>query len=581
MPALVALVVAASALGSNPPAAAGPPAEAGPPDGRPSGDASKGPSQAAESPAGHSGPGGPARAHPEQSNRPAPGTTPAARPEPRGLESPRAAPAANRAAPAAEETPRAEPRRRVRIRSVGRTRPLVEPVAEGQVPRSERPVRPAPRGPSAPRAHADPRETAEARDRGPVAGRGAPAAPQAEPAASVDPPAPVAPDQPAGTGRSAAAPPSHPLPVRVLPRAVRQIVEVVPREIWAALAGLGLLALALAASSWLTAVRARRLSRQRAELLEEVGLLQAALLPPVPAEIPVSVAYRPAEGPAAGGDFYDAFALDGDRTGLILGDVSGHGRDALARTAFVRYTLRAYLEAGLEPREVLKVGSEALSGRLGSGFATVVVALHEPASGRFTYASAGHAPPIVVGDEPFEPVHACPAPPVAFGDPTGFRQTTITLTAGSLACLYTDGVTDVRRDGRVLGVARLERALAELGPDADAHDLVESIAAGADSVPDDMAVCLVRADERAPATGARIEELEVDERGVGDSLEHFLRACGVPLTEVPGVLREAGEAARRDGSATVRVRLNDFRPGVDVVPGNVVRLEPRRALRQV
>ena len=41
-------------------------------------------------------------------------------------------------------------------------------------------------------------------------------------------------------------------------------------------------------------------------------------------------------------------------------------------------------------------------------------------------------------------------------------------------------------------------------------------------------------------------------------------------------LRVAGGAARREGSATVRVRMNEFRPGVDVVPGNVVRLEERR-----
>ena len=59
-------------------------------------------------------------------------------------------------------------------------------------------------------------------------------------------------------------------------------------------------------------------------------------------------------------------------------------------------------------------------------------------------------------------------------------------------------------------------------------------------------------------------------------LERFLRACGVALGDVPGVLREAGEAARREGSATVRVRSDDFRPGVDVVPGNLVRLPAHR-----
>ena len=57
----------------------------------------------------------------------------------------------------------------------------------------------------------------------------------------------------------------------------------VPAEIWALLAGLALLTFALAGSSWAAARKARRLRRQREALLQEVGLLQEALLPAVPA----------------------------------------------------------------------------------------------------------------------------------------------------------------------------------------------------------------------------------------------------------------------------------------------------------
>jgi len=322
--------------------------------------------------------------------------------------------------------------------------------------------------------------------------------------------------------------------------------------------------------------------RQRQALLREIRVLQAALLPSVASDLPVSVGHRPAHGASAGGDFYDAFALADGRVGLILGDVSGHGRDALAHTTFVRYTLRAYLEAGLEPRHVLKVASEALAARLDGGFATVTVGIYDPVRGRLTYASAGHPPPIVAGnDTPFEPVIACSAPPLGIGEPTGFRQSTVTLTAGARACLYTDGITEARADGRLLGVERLEQALAELPPGAGADALLDAIGEMADEIADDMAVCLVTAAPDASAMGPRVEELEVDdEHEVGDTLERFLRACGVPLGEVPGVLREAGEAARREGSVTVRVREDGFRPGVDVVTGTFARLpERRRAAR--
>ena len=360
--------------------------------------------------------------------------------------------------------------------------------------------------------------------------------------------------------------------------ALSALEQIIPGPVLALIGILALLAAGFAVRSWLVGRRARRLERQKEELLGDVGLLQRALLPDVPedlAGIDVSVAYRPAEGPAAGGDFYDVFELDGNRTAIIVGDVCGHGRQALAVTALMRYTLRAYLGAGFEPRVALKVAGRTIEGAPDSELTTVVLAVYDAKAGTLTYACAGHEPPIVLGPAAHEPVTVSSAPPLGGFMATGHRQTTVSLPPGAAACFFTDGLVEARLGEQMIGRERLTELVTELAPDEGAQLLLERLAAAADRAPDDMAACLVRArDEAVGSFAARIEELEADadELADGERVRQFLMACRIPEASAQEMLRKAQVKASEFGGALLRVHASGKRGRVEILPAQVAAL---------
>jgi serine phosphatase RsbU (regulator of sigma subunit) len=384
---------------------------------------------------------------------------------------------------------------------------------------------------------------------------------------------------------------------------ITRVVDVVPAPVRILIGVLFALTLALALRSRVAALRNRRLERQRGELLEDVGLLQAALLPVAPARLgPVgtSAAYRPADGPGAGGDFYDVFALEDGRVAIIVGDVSGHGRQALPHTALVRFTLRAYLEAGLSPRVAVQTAGAVLERQLGESFATVVAATYHPRERTLVYACAGHPPPLVIGSggelgepqagEPgssskaraIAPITLCASPPIGVGMRTGTRQTTVSVPGQSLICFHTDGVADARVGSELFGAERLEHMLAELPRGATALALLDRVAAATDARPDDMAACLLEVSGPAQLGGRSIhgaapavllEELEVDRQGVASGrTEQFLLTCGVERRELARLVSSALATMGQAGTATLQLHLVDGPPRVTLRRENVARL---------
>jgi serine phosphatase RsbU (regulator of sigma subunit) len=275
-------------------------------------------------------------------------------------------------------------------------------------------------------------------------------------------------------------------------RDVAGLVRALPAAVLWALIGTGALALALAANAFSQSRRRAALERQRTLLLDDIGLLSSALLPPVPQTLDgltVSAAYRPAEGPAAGGDFYDVFALDDERIGVLLGDVSGHGRASVSHAALARYTLRTLLAAGHSPGDALARADRLLARELPPDFVTVIAAVYDHRTGELAYAKAGHAPPIVLGaphDGAAEPA-ACP---IGLGLGKSWPEFRLDLCEGVTVGLVTDGLEDARTGRTRLGREQVERLLAEQEiPDASV--LLGDVRELADTLPDDTAAVVL------------------------------------------------------------------------------------------
>ena len=344
-------------------------------------------------------------------------------------------------------------------------------------------------------------------------------------------------------------------------RTVEKLVQVVPRVVWLALGVLLLAAIALGARTVVERRRARVLEEEREQLLREVGLLERALLPEVPEQLgalAASVAYRPCEGPAAGGDFYDAFELPGGRAAILVGDVAGHGQEALERTNAIRTRLHACLEAGMSPRVALASTGQRAASESGGRFATVIVAVHDPAAGTLTYAAAGHPPPIVTGPSAFEPLTVASSPPLGVDPRNGLRETTVPLPAGSVACLFTDGLLEARVGDELFGRERLTAMVAEMGPDEHAADLLEFVIAATDEAADDMAVFVLRPVSGAEVLAPRVETVALDAEDLRLGLgKRFLNACELPGEDADVALEHAHAAAAGSGAALIVVTIDD------------------------
>ncbi|MCF2527280.1 SpoIIE family protein phosphatase [Yinghuangia sp. KLBMP8922] len=228
------------------------------------------------------------------------------------------------------------------------------------------------------------------------------------------------------------------------------------------------------------------LAAARSALVEERGrtevqhdavltLQQALVRSPesVPADIRFEAHYIPAESAArVGGDWYDVAGLPDGRTLVAIGDVSGHGLPAVAGMMQLRHALRGMAYTGAEPAQILAWLNRMLCHQRADYIATAVCG--HLVDGVFTWAQAGHLPPLRVRDG--VPDVLTPPSGMVLGavEEARYASTAVRVAPGDVVLLYTDGLIEHRGDDLGRGLSRLVRTVRD-GPADDVRACVAHV----------------------------------------------------------------------------------------------------------
>nr|WSW42820.1 SpoIIE family protein phosphatase [Streptomyces sp. NBC_01001] len=243
---------------------------------------------------------------------------------------------------------------------------------------------------------------------------------------------------------------------------------------------------------------ARMYTNQRRAALTLQRSLSNSALPEVTG-LELTGRYLPASDHDVGGDWFDVIQLPGGRTGLVIGDVMGHGIHAAAVMGQLRTAVRTLARHDVSPTRLLRSLDAAVADLGEDEMATCVYAVHDPATGGCTIARAGHPPPAVVtagGEVTF--LDGPPGTPLGTGGQE-FRTEEVALPPGSLLVLYTDGLIEARDRDLDQGMAQLGRALRDAGQPLDrlCDEILARLLPGAPQ--DDVAVLLARTVASRPA----------------------------------------------------------------------------------
>ncbi len=201
--------------------------------------------------------------------------------------------------------------------------------------------------------------------------------------------------------------------------------------------------------------------RRDMEIAEQI---QLSLLPAEPPTLfGIELAGRCYPATHVGGDYYDFFKRDDHTIDLLIADVSGHSVGAALIMAEVRTLLRAHAGRAVSPSSILATLNSQLHEDLtrAEQFITMFYVRYSTATGRLSYANAGHNKPLLyrIGAEKCLDLDA-EGLILGIKPSVVFEERSLDLLPGDTLFLYTDGIPEAAsRGGELLGTERVCRHL--------------------------------------------------------------------------------------------------------------------------
>lgn len=241
-------------------------------------------------------------------------------------------------------------------------------------------------------------------------------------------------------------------------------------------------------------IEKERLERE----LQVAADIQLSILPDVlPDTEEFSFGARILPARQVGGDFYDVFELKDHRIGILIGDVADKGVPSALFMARAHALIMAEADIGATPAEVMNlVNTHITRLQKSTQFVTVLYGILDLKTREFSYARAGHEPPLVMhADGSVERMPHSPGMAIGLWEPVTLDEKMVKLSSGDTLILYTDGMTDCRDPkGEAFGLDRIKKTLSDLARQNAQHicnTLLETLQSYQDGSKQDDDVTLV------------------------------------------------------------------------------------------